>query len=124
VFRYGRGRLAVASAEPSDPYVLAEDAQLLMGHRNDRLRVFNPGTSQFHYATSADSRFGVLHALLFEPLDPRTPVTVWLRQPWARGSVLRVDSAEVVPAARTAVEPGVEFALPPVPVYCALEVSS
>jgi hypothetical protein len=123
-FRYGRGRLAVASQEPSDPYVVAEDAQLLIGHRNDRLRIFNPGTGQFHYATSGDSRSGVLHALLFEPVDARTPVTVWLRQPWARGSVLRVDSPEVAKAVRTAVEPGVEFTLPPVPVYCALEVSS
>jgi hypothetical protein len=53
--RLGRGRLAVARSEFADPYVLAEDAQLLMSHRHDRIRVFNPGTAQFHYATSADS---------------------------------------------------------------------
>src|SRR5262245_47799091 len=46
VFRAGRGRLAVSRAQLGDPYLLADDAQLLMSHRHDRLRVFNPGTAQ------------------------------------------------------------------------------
>jgi hypothetical protein len=123
IFRQGRGRLAVASADFADPFVLAEDAQLLMSHRYDRIRVFNPGTAQFHYATSRDSRSGVLHVLPFSDPDPRQPTTVWFRHPWARARAFLLDDAEPAPVSRVALESGVEFQLPPAPVYSALELS-
>jgi len=124
VFQYGRGRLAVAREELADPYLLAEDAQLLMSHRRDRVRLFNAGTAQFHHATSADGRSGVLHALVFPMPYPRSQMTAWFRDPWAHGRVFMVETAEPAPAGRSEVEPGVEFHLPPVPIYCALEVSA
>jgi hypothetical protein len=124
VFRYGRGRLAVAREEVGDPQVLAEDAQLLMSHRTDRVRVFNAGVGLFHLATSGDGRSGVLQAFLFPTPYQRPPMTVWFRQPWARARAWMVDKEEAAPTGRTAVEPGVEFHLPPVPAYCALEVSA
>lgn len=124
VFRYGRGRLAVAREELADPYLLAGDAQLLMSHRRDRVRVFNAGTAQFHHATSGDGRSGVLHTLLYPTRYPRMPLTVWFLHPWAKARVFMVDTEEAAPVGRTPVEPGVEFHLPPVPVYCALEVSA
>jgi hypothetical protein len=124
VFRYGRGRLAVAREEAPDPQVLAEDTQLLTSHRNDRVRVFNAGTALFHHAVSADGRSGVLHTFLFPTPNKRLPMTVWFRKPWASARTWRVDAMEAASAGRTAVEPGVEFHLPPVTEYCALEVSA
>ncbi len=124
VFQYGRGRLAVAREDLADPYLLAEDAQLLMSHRRDRVRLFNGGTAQVHYATSGDGRSGVLHALVFPMPYPRSEMTAWFRDPWANGRVFMVEKAEPAPAGRSEVEPGVEFHLPPVPIYCALEVSA
>jgi len=124
VSRYGRGRLAVAREELVDPYLLAEDAQLLMSHRRDRVRLFNAGTAQFHHATSGDGRSGILHALVFPMPYPRSEMTAWFLHPWANARVFMVETPEPAPAGRTAAEPGVEFHLPPVPVYCALEVSS
>lgn len=123
-FRCGRGRLAVAREQLADPQLLAEDAQVLMSHRHDRVRVFNAGTAQFHHAVSRDGRSGVLHVLLFPTPYPTMPMTVWFRHPWATARVWRTDTEEASPAGRTPVEPGVEFHLPPVPVYCALEVSA
>ena len=124
VFRYGRGRLAVSRDALGDPYLLAEDAQLLMSHRRDRVRLFNAGTAQFHHATSADGRSGVLHALVFPMIYPRSAMTAWFLNRWANARVFMVETAEPTPAERAEVEPGVEFHLPPVPVYCALEVSA
>ena len=124
VFQYGRGRLAVARAELADPYLLAEDAQLLMSHRRDRVRLFNAGTAQFHHATSGDGRSGVLHALVFPMTYRRSEMTAWFLNRWASARVFMVETPEPAPAGRTEVEPGVEFHLPPVPVYCALEVSA
>jgi hypothetical protein len=95
-----------------------------MSHRHDRLRVFNPGTAQFHYATGSDSRSGVLHVVPFQAPDPRQPTTAWFRHPWTRARAFLVDGDEPTPVARVAVEPGVEFQLPAAPIYSALELSS
>jgi hypothetical protein len=124
VYACGRGRLAVAREALADPYLVAEDAQLLMSHKNDRVRLFNAGTAQFHHATRPDGRSGVLHALVFPMSYPRSDMTAWFRTPWASGRVFMVETAGPSPVPRSAVEPGVEFHLPPVPVYCALEVSA
>ena len=123
-FQYGRGRLAVAREELADPYLLAEDAQLLMSHRRDRVRLFNAGTAQFHHATSGDGRSGVLHALVYPMPYPRGEMTASFLNPWAHARVFMVETAAPALAGRTEVAPGVEFHLPPVPVYCALEVSA
>ena len=122
VYRCGRGRLAVAREDFGDPDVVAEDAQLLTSHRRDRVRVFNLGVGHFHYATSADGRAGVLHALAFPTPYPRGPVGAWFQKPWARGRVLSVDSEAA--AKRAVADGGAEFHMPPVPAYAALEVSS
>jgi hypothetical protein len=121
VYRCGRGRLAVAREDFGDPDLVAEDAQLLTSHRRDRVRVFNLGFGQFHHATSADGRAGVLHALAFPTPYPRGWLTAWFRQPWARGRVLSIDAEAA--AKRATIDGGVEFHLPPVPTYAALEVS-
>jgi hypothetical protein len=120
---YGRGRLAVAREDLSAPDLLAEDAQLLTSYRRDRVRVFNLGVGQLHYATSGDGRAGVLHALHFPTPYPLMTLTVWFQRPWAMARGWTVGAVDATPAARTLVEAGVEFHLPPVPVYCALEVS-
>ena len=121
VYRCGRGRLAVAREDFGDPDLVAEDTQLLTSHRRDRVRVFNLGVGQFHYATSTDGRAGVLHTLAFPTPYPRGPIAAWFRQPWARGRVLSVASEAA--AKRAAADGGVEFHLPPPPVYAALEVT-
>jgi hypothetical protein len=121
--RLGRGRLVVARAPFEDPDLVAEDAQLLTSHRNDRVRVFNLGVGHFHVATSADGRRGVLHALAFPTPYPRGPVTAWFRHPWTAGRAVTVDGD--APANRVeAAGGGVEFHLPPVGTYAALEVSA
>ena len=122
VFRSGRGRRAVSRAELRDPYLLADDAQLLMSHRHDRVRVFNPGTAQFHYATSGDGKRGIVHALRFDTPDRRQPLTLWFERPWASGRVWTVDGAEPVPVESSVAERGVEFSMAPLPSYSALEL--
>jgi hypothetical protein len=122
VFRTGSGRLAVSRAELGDPYLLADDAQLLMSHRHDRIRVFNPGTAQFHYAVSGDGRRGIVHALRFDTPDPRQPLTLWFERPWSTARAWLPGAAEPIPLERSAAERGVEFTMTPLPSYSALEL--
>ena len=122
VYRCGRGRLAVAREDFGDPDLVAEDAQLLTSHRNDRVRVFNLGFGQFQYATSADGSAGVLHTIAFPMPYPRGEMAAWFRKPWARGRVLSVGSETA--AKRATIDGGVEFHLSAPPVYTALEVTA
>jgi hypothetical protein len=125
VSRYGSGRLAVARDELTDPHLLAEDAQLLMSHSRDRVRVFNPGLGHAHYSTTGDGRAGVLQMLRF--MSQRVyegRLTVWFRKPWASAQTWQVSAEAAEPNERTPAPPGVEFHLPPVSVYCAVEVSA
>jgi hypothetical protein len=124
VYRLGQGRVAVARAAVDDPDRLAEDAELLVSHRHDRVRVYNLGVGQYHYATSADGRSGVLHLLAYPSPYPRMPLTVWFRQPWASARDWRVGAKEALAAARKASDGGVEFHLPPASAYGALELSA
>jgi hypothetical protein len=122
VLRVGRGRLAISRAELGDPFLLAEDAQLLMSHRLDRIRVFNPGTAQFHYATSPDGKAGIVHALRFDEPDRRQPLTLWFdgrgrrRGPGRRTAPSPSRSSDRQPTR------GVEFTMTPLPAYSALEL--
>jgi hypothetical protein len=113
--RYGQGRLAVAREELADPYHLAEDAQALMSHRHDLVRVFNPGTGRFTYARSGDGRSALLHLFPYSRYSFETHVSVWFKEPWAQAATWQVDLAEPVLAERTVRETGVEFLLPPEP---------
>jgi hypothetical protein len=123
VFRCGHGRLAVAREAFANPHELAEDAQLLMSHRRDRVRLFNQGTGLWHHAASTDGRAGVLHAFLFPTPYPLMPMTVWFKKPWAAAQVFTPESDAASPVVRSPVETGVEFHLPPTAVYCAAEVT-
>ena len=124
VFRLGQGRVAVARTAVDDPDRLAEDAELLVSHRHDRVRVYNLGVSQYHYATSADGRSGVLHVLAYPTPYPRQAVTAWFRKPWASARDWRIEAKDASPVAGKAAGGGVEFHVPAVPAYCALEVSA
>jgi hypothetical protein len=123
VFRPGRGRLAVAREAFAEPDLLAEDAQVLTSYGRDRFRVFNVGVGQFHYATRAGLRSGVLQVLAFPSPYPRLPATAWFRHPWASAREWRLEGEGAAPLPRAAVDGGVEFHLSPVPLYCAVEVS-
>ncbi len=122
VLRVGRGRLAISRAELGDPFLLAEDAQLLMSHRHDRIRVFNPGTAQFHYAMSRDGKAGIVHALRFDEPDRRQPLTLWFDRPWSKARAWTPDGAEPLTVERSPAERGVEFTMTPLPAYSALEL--
>jgi hypothetical protein len=116
--------VAVAGEEIVDPYLLAADAQVLMSHRYDPVRVFNPGTARHHYSASEDGRAGIVHLFRYGRRPFESQVSVWFREPWASAGAWLVDGEDAHPTVRSPRDPGVEFLLPPVSVYCAVEVSA
>ena len=53
-----KGRVAVAREDLVDPFFVVEGVFGLTRHADDRLRVFNPGVSQFHYVDERGRALG------------------------------------------------------------------
>ncbi len=61
LFALGKGRLAVSKGDYDDPWLLAQDAHLLMSRRHDAVRLFNAGSIQWFHTASADGRRWLIH---------------------------------------------------------------
>jgi len=59
----GKGRVAIAAKDWDDPWTLASDAHLLTSRRWDLVRVFNPGSLNWHYTASPDGKKAALQIL-------------------------------------------------------------
>lgn len=123
VSRSGAGRVAVAREDLMDPFFVVESVFGLTRHAHDWLRVFNPGVSQFHYVADEAGRSAVLHVLRHSHRAFETRTTVWFRRPWSSARLWEPASGGPTTAERQARAGGVEFHLPPVSAYCAVEVS-
>jgi len=121
--RHGSGRVVVTREGLVDPFFVVEGVFGLMRHARDRLRVFNPGVSQFHYAMREDRGSALLQVVRHSRRNFETHTSVWFRRPWAAARRWELALEAPTPAEREPKPPGVEFHLPAVSVYCALEVS-
>lgn len=70
----GNGRVAVASADWDDPWVLAQDAHLLLSRRWDPVRLFNGGSLQFHYTLAPSGDRAMVHLLNYTLSPSWNPV--------------------------------------------------
>ena len=117
----GKGRIAVADDEPSDPYTWAADAALLVSHRYDLVRFWNSGAAGSFYTIAPDRKQALVHLLFYAERGPDS-ATVRIAGQYraARASTVdhpKVDNVAVVPQGD-----GVEVRLPQVSQYVALEL--
>ena len=117
----GKGRLAISKEDFSDPYLLAADAQVLLSHRNDLVRFWNPGAIGSYLTGSPDGKRALLHLLNYTGRSRRDAVTVQIAGPWRAAKLWTFAGAQEVKSAPG--NAGIEVHLPPVAVYAAVEVS-
>jgi hypothetical protein len=118
----GKGRVAMALAEPDDPWLLANDSVLLVSHRYDLVRCFNSGSFASYYTQSAGGQKALVHLLFYSDRGPgEASVRVAGRYRSARIST--VDQPDPKPTPAEFGKDWVEVHLPPVPPYVALELS-
>jgi len=94
VFHYGKGRLAVCKGDYDDPYLLAQDAHLLLSRRHDAVRLFNAGSIQWYHTASPDGRRWLVHLVNYSRYGAAHQVTL---QSWTKLKAARCyssDSAE------------------------------
>jgi hypothetical protein len=124
VNQFERGRVAVAEEEFYDPYLVARDAHLLMSHSKDLLRIFNPGTLQVRYGVDEGKSAGVIHLLRYAARYYHSNITLWFKQDWRKARFWLPNGKDAVELKASPAAGGVEFVLPPAPIYSAVELEA
>ena len=120
---HGKGKLAIAKAEPDDPYVLAQDAVLLLSHRYELLRFFNVGAAGSCLAAAPDGNGALLQMLFYASRGPRD-ASVWVAGRYTAARLWDLENAASRPLEVRPVRGGVELHLPPLAQYAAVELES
>jgi hypothetical protein len=118
----GKGRIAMAHSAADDPYEMANDAVVLIGHRYDLVRFWNGGATGSYYAVSPDGKQAVAHLFFYADQGPDS-ASVRIAGPYRNVKVSTVDKPEVKAAHVELQKDAVEVHLPQVPQYVALELS-
>jgi len=123
---FGKGRLAIAHEDFSDPYQVAVDTQILLSHANDLVRFYNSGsTGGTQYTASPDGKQALLQVLSYGGSRAAGLMTIWLRDAYRTARLWRIGASGPVPVEQTPAEDfnGFEYKLPPLPPqgYFALE---
>jgi hypothetical protein len=117
----GKGRIALAKEEQSDPYVWANDSVVMVSHRYDLVRFWNGGATGSFYTLSPDRKRAVVHLLFYSNRGPdAASIRVVGRYRSARISTVDLPAARSVEMVSQ--KDAVEVHLPQVPQYVALEL--
>jgi hypothetical protein len=119
----GQGRVAIAKADFSDPYVLAADAHTLLSRRHDQFRIWNGGATVGYFAVSADGARAVLQVLSYSS-QPASFLSVRFARPYRRGRLWTLDQDAPASVDPVRVGDSVEFHLPAFSVYAGLELET
>ena len=119
----GKGRLAVAKADPDDPYVLANDSTLLISHRYELLRFWNGGAFGSYLTVAPDRKRAVAHLLFYADRGP-DHASVRIAGRYRKVSLWTPDSPEPRPVEVEIQKDAVELHLPAVSQYAAAELEA
>ena len=120
IYTVGKGRVAVAKKQWGDPYPLAVDAHLLLGRKHDLVRMWNPGSLNTFYKTSADGSAAVVHLVNYAFRGAAHEVTVGLMEKYSSATLHTFEGS--TPLKPLLAGPGIELQMPPLAVYAALEL--
>ena len=117
----GKGRIALWKVEDPDPWDVAADSSVILSHRHDLVRLWNPGPVVTHL-TGTESR-GVLHIVNFSS-RPGRDVSVWVAGRHRSARLWAFDQGSPRELRSMPVRQGLEIHLPPVSAYAAVELLS
>ncbi|MEI9974697.1 MAG: hypothetical protein WDO73_23195 [Ignavibacteriota bacterium] len=121
VREFGKGRIALADDDPSDPFTWAADTALLVSHRYDLVRFWNSGAACSFYTLSPDRKKALVHLLFYADRGPDS-ATVRIAGQYREARAVTVDQPQVKNLGLVAQGDAVEVQLPQVSQYVALEL--
>jgi hypothetical protein len=120
LYKVAQGRIA-ATKEMDDPYLAAADAQVLLSHRNDVVRLWNGGSLGCY--PTGDAKRSVVHLVNYSGQPGTDAVSVWIEGRFQSGLLHSFEFAEPKKLRIVPQRGGVELHLPPIAIYGAVEVS-
>lgn len=119
----GKGRVAVANADPDDPYVFANDSAVLVSHRHDLVRFWNGGAAGSYYTMAPGRKQALVHLLFYTYRGPDS-ATVRVAGQYRTAKMSTVEQPAVRDVEMESQKGAVEVHLPPVSQYVALELET
>jgi hypothetical protein len=122
LYRYGRGFLAMAKESEEDPYQLAAQVHLLLGRRNDLVRIWNGPALGVYLRESAEARNALVGLLDYSGRGQSDAVSLWLKNDKSAARLWTLQCKGSVLIHGDSTQEGTEFHLPRFSLYAALEV--
>jgi hypothetical protein len=119
--RLGKGRVAIARSDLADPYIVANDAALLMSHRYELLRFWNSGANGSYLLTDPRGSRAVAHLLFYANRGPDY-VSLRIAGTYSKAMLKTIDQPHGQWLEVERQKDGVEVHLPAVAQYAALEL--
>jgi len=122
LYRLGSGTIAVASPDFEDPYLVANDAAILISHRHELLRFWNAGAVGSYFAMDPGNKLAIVQILFYAFIfqDSRPSVRVVGRYGAAR--IRTLQQPEPRDLEMEIQKDAVELHLPAVSGYAAVEL--
>ena len=121
----GSGRIAIARWDLNDPYVLANDAAVLMSHRHELLRFWNGGAISSYYSAryspGQEAKRAIVQ-MVFYASRSTDDAAVRIAGRYSKARLITMDDAEPRPIPVEAQNEAVEIHLPGMAHYAAVEL--
>jgi hypothetical protein len=117
----GKGRIAVANADPDDPWLMANDSVVLVSHRYDLVRFWNGGATGSYFTETPDRKKAVVHLLFYSNRGPDS-ASVRVAGRYRSAAATTVDVPVVQNVEVQVQKDALEVHLPQVSQYVALQL--
>ncbi len=121
IYTLGKGRVAVAQPDFEDPFIVANDAVILMSHRYELLRFWNVGAMGSYFTMEPGSKHGVVQ-LLFYSTARFGNSTARIPYHCRKARLWTLDRSDSKAVEMENDADGTEFHLPPISSYGAIEL--
>ena len=120
----GKGRVAIAKAALDDPYRVANDSVILVSHRHDLLRFWNPGAVSSRLTVAPDRKRAVAQMVFYASARVADGPTVRVVGRYRTARLLTLDQPAARSVEMVAQKDAVELHLPQVAVYAGVELEA
>lgn len=120
----GKGGVAVAKADLDDPYRVANDSVILMSHRHELLRFWNPGAVSSYLTLAPGGKRALVQMVFYASARATEGPTVRVVGRYRTARLWTLDQATARDVEMVAQKDAVELHLPRVTVYAGVELES
>ncbi len=124
ISRFGKGRIASAHKQPDDPYEMAQDLQILVSHRYDRMRLFNGFLLGSYITASPGGRRRLAHVINYSGSADDDPATARIAGQFRSAKLWTPEKPEAKRLQIAVQGEGVELHLPRFDAYGGIELEA